>query len=109
MRDADPDAFTAACAVPPAPAQGADGWVARLPESVGDGARKVEMRIDAVHAHRGRHPVTHEERHAVTNEEMRGGHRERRSSPALVNPPAADRAESVAPEACRGKRRNQGG
>ncbi len=34
-------AFTSACEVPPAPAQGADGWVTRLPDSFGDGAHKV--------------------------------------------------------------------
>jgi hypothetical protein len=34
-------AFTAACDVPAAPAQGADGWVTRLPDSFGDGAHQA--------------------------------------------------------------------
>ncbi|SDY37880.1 Fungalysin/Thermolysin Propeptide Motif [Micromonospora pattaloongensis] len=37
-------AFRTACAVPPAPAQGADGWVTELPASFGDGAHRVEVR-----------------------------------------------------------------
>lgn len=40
-------AFTSACAVPPAPAQGADGWVTQLPESFGDGAHRVAVTGDS--------------------------------------------------------------
>jgi extracellular elastinolytic metalloproteinase len=38
------NAFKAACAVPPAPAQGADSWVTKLPDRFGDGALKFEVR-----------------------------------------------------------------
>ncbi|GII22732.1 M36 family metallopeptidase [Planosporangium mesophilum] len=37
-------AFTSACAVPSAPAQGADAWVTKLPDSFGDGLHRVEVR-----------------------------------------------------------------
>ncbi|MEH0935429.1 M36 family metallopeptidase, partial [Micromonospora psammae] len=37
-------AFKTACAVPGAPAQGADGWVTKLPDSFGDGAHEVQVR-----------------------------------------------------------------
>lgn len=36
-------AFKTTCAVPAAPAQGADGWVTKLPDSFGDGAHKIEV------------------------------------------------------------------
>ncbi|WP_116046585.1 M36 family metallopeptidase [Amycolatopsis palatopharyngis] len=39
-------ALTSNCAVPPPPAQGADGWVTELPESFGDGAHKVLLAGD---------------------------------------------------------------
>ncbi|GAA1822845.1 coagulation factor 5/8 type-like protein [Planosporangium flavigriseum] len=38
------NAFKAACGVPPAPVQGADAWVTKLPDSFGDGLHKVEVR-----------------------------------------------------------------
>ncbi|OKI54864.1 hypothetical protein A6A27_31555 [Micromonospora sp. CB01531] len=39
-------AFKTACAVPAAPAQGADGWVTKLPDSFGDGAHQAQVRSD---------------------------------------------------------------
>ncbi|PZF91884.1 M36 family metallopeptidase [Micromonospora deserti] len=41
-------AFTSTCTVPVAPAQGADGWVTKLPDSFGDGAHEVQVRGDSV-------------------------------------------------------------
>ncbi|WP_280841557.1 M36 family metallopeptidase [Micromonospora sp. A200] len=41
-------AFKATCAVPTAPAQGADGWVTKLPDSFGDGAHEVQASSDTV-------------------------------------------------------------
>ncbi len=41
-------AFKTACAVPAAPAQGADGWVTQLPDSFGDGAHEVHVSSDSV-------------------------------------------------------------
>ncbi|MEH0829495.1 MULTISPECIES: M36 family metallopeptidase [unclassified Micromonospora] len=41
-------AFKSTCAVPAAPAQGADGWVTKLPDSFGDGAHRVQVRGDTV-------------------------------------------------------------
>ena len=40
-------AFTSTCAVPAEPAQGADGWVTKLPDSFGDGAHEVQVRGDS--------------------------------------------------------------
>ncbi|MGC5022786.1 M36 family metallopeptidase [Micromonospora sp. DT47] len=39
-------AFKTTCAVPAAPAQGADGWVTKLPDSFGDGAHEAQVRSD---------------------------------------------------------------
>ncbi|MEV0804877.1 M36 family metallopeptidase [Micromonospora sp. NPDC050200] len=41
-------AFKTTCAVPAAPAQGADGWVTKLPDSFGDGAHEVQVRSDSI-------------------------------------------------------------
>ncbi|WP_319462686.1 M36 family metallopeptidase [Micromonospora sp. RTP1Z1] len=39
-------AFKTTCAVPAAPAQGADGWVTKLPDSFGDGAHEAQVHSD---------------------------------------------------------------
>ncbi|MBM0224356.1 hypothetical protein [Micromonospora sp. ATA51] len=44
----DATAFKTACAVPATPAQGADGWVTKLPDSFGDGAHEVRVHSDTV-------------------------------------------------------------
>ncbi|TWG28073.1 Zn-dependent metalloprotease [Micromonospora palomenae] len=44
-------AFKTACAVPPAPAQGADGWVTKLPDSFGDGAHEARVHSDTATAY----------------------------------------------------------
>ncbi|SCE94779.1 Zn-dependent metalloprotease [Micromonospora viridifaciens] len=40
-------AFKTACAVPAAPAQGADGWVTALPDSFGDGAHEAHVQSES--------------------------------------------------------------
>ncbi|WP_083672840.1 M36 family metallopeptidase [Micromonospora sp. CB01531] len=41
-------AFKTTCAVPAAPAQGADGWVTQLPDSFGDGAHEAHVQSDSI-------------------------------------------------------------